>query len=76
MPKGARRADTHYASLSCSACQETKYSGSVQIWDVGPGLATARPSRPALRERRPYSRIRTLPTQQSGFRSLEQVGRR
>ena len=32
---------------------------SVLIWDVGPGLAPARPSRHG--GRRPYSRIGTLP---------------
>jgi len=38
-----------------------RVAGSVVIWGGGPGLAPAWPSRPALRERRPYGRIGTLP---------------
>jgi hypothetical protein len=44
-------------------CQETECPDGILIWDVGLGLAPARPSR--RRGRRPYSRIKTLPMSRS-----------
>jgi hypothetical protein len=55
--------------------------GSAGNVDVGSGLAPAWPSRPALRERRPYISIATLPPcserqkQRAVLRCIERAGR-